>query len=58
MAQWVKNQNAAAQVAGEAQDQSLAMCSGLKDPVLLQQLRLRFDPWPGELPYSSGAAIK
>ena len=39
-------------VAGEAWVQSLAQCSGLKDPVLLWlqyrlQLYLGFSPWPG-----------
>ena len=52
VARWVKNLTAAAQVKAEAWVQSLAQCSRLKDPALLQlqcrsQLRLRFDPWPG-----------
>ena len=47
----------------EAGVQSPAQCSGLKDPLLLQlwcglQLRLRFSPWPQELPYAMGVAIK
>ena len=49
--QWVRNLTAVAQVAGEAQVQSLAWCSGLKHPVLLQpwhrsQLQFGFNPWP------------
>ena len=28
------------------------------DAVTLLQLRLRFNSWPGELPYASDAAIK
>ena len=52
MAQWVKNQTAAARVTAEAWDQSLAWHSGLKDPALLHlwhrsQLWLRFSPWTG-----------
>ena len=51
MAQWVKNPTAVAQVSTEAQVQSLAWHSGLKDLELLQlhhrsQLWLRFSPWP------------
>ena len=52
MAQWVKNLTIAAWVATEAQVESLAWYSGLKDPMLLQlwcrsQLWLGFSPWPG-----------
>ena len=50
MAQWVKP-TSVAQVATEAQDQSPAQRSGLKDLALPQlwcrsQLQLRFNPWP------------
>ena len=51
MAQWVKNPTAAAQVAAEAQVQSPAQGSGLKDPALLQcrlQLQHGFNPQPRE----------
>ena len=63
MAQGVKNPTAVIQVAAEVWIRSLAWCSGLKDPSLLQlphrsQLRLRFDPWPMGLAYAMGAAIK
>ena len=39
------------------------MAQQVKDPALPQrwhrfQLQLRFDPWPGELPYAVSAAIK
>ena len=44
MPQWVKNPPAAAPVTVEARARSLARCSGLKHPELLQ-LRLRFNPW-------------
>ena len=52
LAQCVKNPNAVAQVAMEAQVQSSARGSGLKDLALPQlhprlHLRLRFNPWPG-----------
>ena len=52
MVQQVKNLTAMAQVAVEAQVQSLARCSGLKDLTLPQlwcwsQLWLRFSLWPG-----------
>ena len=51
VAQWVKNLTAAAQVAAEAQVQSPAQGSVLKDPALPQlrcrlQLQLGFSPWP------------
>ena len=46
MVHWVKNPTAEAQVTEEAQVPSPAQHSGLKDPALLQ-LRLRFNPWPG-----------
>ena len=51
MVQWVKNLIAVAQVAMEAQVQSLAPHCGLKDPTLMQlqlksQLWLRFNPCP------------
>ena len=50
MAQRDKNMIAEALVAVEAQVQSLAWCSGLKDPTLQQlqcrsQLQLGFNPW-------------
>ena len=49
--QWVKNLTEVAQVAVEAQIQSLVQYSGLKDPALPQlwhglQLQLRFCPRP------------
>ena len=52
MAQWVKNLTRVALVAVEVQVRSPALCSGLKDPALLQlwcrlQLQLRFTAWPG-----------
>ena len=51
LAQWVNYLAAAPGVALEVQVGSLARCSGLKDPVLLQlwhrlKLRLGFSPWP------------
>ena len=46
MAQWVKTLTAAAWVSVEVRVQSLAWCSGLKDPALLH-LWLEFSPWPG-----------
>lgn len=49
--QWVKNPGAADQVAAEAQVQSPAWDSGLKDPALLQ-LQCR------ELSYATGVAKK
>ena len=45
VAQWVKNLTTVARVTAEAQVQSLAQHSGLRDLALLQ-LQLRFDPWP------------
>ena len=51
MAQWVKNPTAVAQVAMEVWVQSLARCSGLRNPEL-PQLQLKFSP------YAAGAAIK
>ena len=45
MVQWVKNLNAVAQVAEETQVRSMAQCSGLKDPALLQCCRM--DSVPG-----------
>ena len=50
----VGNPTAAPWVAAEAWVQSPALHSGLKDPVLLQlqcrsQLRLVFNPWPGNI---------
>ena len=45
MAQWVKNWTAAAQVAVEVQVQSLALLSGLRDPVGYSCGS--FSPWPG-----------
>ena len=52
MAQWVRNLTAEAQVTVELWVQSLAWCSGLKDPALPRlwyrsQLWLRFSPWHG-----------
>ena len=47
MVQWVKNLTAAAQVIAEAWVQSLAWCSTLNNPALLQlqsQLWLQFGP--------------
>ena len=43
--QWVKNPTAAARVAAEAQIQSPAQGSGLKD-LSLPWLRLGLNPWP------------
>ena len=45
MVQWVENLTAAAQVTAEAQTQSLAWHSGLKD-LALPRLQLIFHPWP------------
>ena len=45
MAQWVKTPTAAAQVAVEVWVRSLAWCSELKDPELLE-LQMGFSPWP------------
>ena len=52
MAQSFKNLAAARSVTAEAEVQSLAWCSGLKDLALPQpwhrlQLRFKFNPWPG-----------
>ena len=63
MAQWIKNLTAVAQVTEEAQVQSLAWCSRLKDLALSQLLRrfklkLRFTPLPKELPHVIGVVIK
>ena len=51
MEQCVKNLTAVAWVTEEVQLQFLALCSGLKEPALLQlrfrsQLQLRFSLWP------------
>lgn len=51
MEQCVKNPTAVAWVTEEVQLQFLALCSGLKEPALLQlrfrsQLQLRFSLWP------------
>ena len=61
--QWVKNPTSAAQTDAEARVRSLAPHSVLTDPELLQlwrrwKLQLGFNPWPRELPYAVGAAIK
>ena len=53
MVQRVKNLTAVAEV----QVQSQARPYGLKD-LALPQLWLRFSPWPRELPYAMGVAIK
>ena len=58
VAQWVKNLTAVAQVTAEARVRSLAGHSVLKDPGLPQLWQLRFSPWPRELLYPMGAAIK
>ena len=57
MVQWVKNSTAMVQVTEEARVQSLARCSGLKDPALpelqpMLQLWFRFNLWPGKLSYA------
>ena len=62
MVQWVKNLTSVAQIPVEVQVRSLAQHNGLKDLVLLQlwhksQLCLGFSPWPGKLPYATGAAV-
>ena len=60
MAQWVQNPTAKAQVAAEAQVQSSAQSSGLKDLALLQlwcTLNLPFK-LAQELPCAVGAATK
>ena len=57
VAQWVKNLTVVAWVALEMQDQSLAQCSGLKNPAL-SPLPLGFNIWSRKLPYAVGAAIK
>ena len=46
MVHQVKNPTAAAQVIADAQVQSLALSSGLKD-LVWPQLQLGFKPWPG-----------
>ena len=51
LAQWIKNPTAEAWTTAEAWVQSLTLCSGLKDSVLLQlwcslQLQLEFNPQP------------
>ena len=63
MVQLVKNLTTVAWVTAEAQVQSLAQCSGLKDPVLPQlqcrsQLQLRFNPLAQEFPCAMCVAIK
>ena len=63
MVQWVKNLTAEVPFAVEVWFPSLAWCSGLKYPALLQlwlgsQLWLRFNPWPAILPYAAGAALR
>ena len=63
VAQWVKNPTAVILIIVEMWVQSQACCSGLKDLTLLQmwcrsQLWLGFSPWPGELSYASGVAVK
>ena len=56
MAQWVKNLTAAIWVAAEAQVQSLAPCSGLKDLTLLQLQDATQIQFPAqEFPYAAGA---
>ena len=50
--EWVKNPTTVAQIVAQARVWSLALCGGLKDPVLPQlwhrlQLQIGFDPWPG-----------
>ena len=57
MVQWVKKLTAVAQVTAEAQIQSLAQHSGLKDSALLL-LQLGFNPWPGNFHYAVETAIK
>ena len=61
VAQWVQNPTAAAGVTVEALVQSLAWCSGLKDPAF-SQLWWRWQRQPRflaqELPYTISAAIK
>ena len=52
MVQWIKNTTVVASVAVDICVQSLAQCSGLKDPALLHlwhmsQLWPRFSFWPG-----------
>ena len=54
--QWVKNLIVVAWVAAEACIQSPAWLNEFKDQAL-PQLRLRFHPWPGEFPYTTGVAI-
>ena len=60
--QWVKNLTTVAWVSAKVPLPSLALHSGLKDPVLLQphcrlQLELGFSPWPRELSYATSMAI-
>ena len=57
VAQWVKNPTAAVQVTVKVRILSPVQHSGLKDPTLLQ-LWPGFNPWSGELPYATRAAIK
>ena len=63
MVQWVKIPTAVAWVTAKVCVLSPAQCTGLKDPALPQlwcrsQLRLRFSPWPGGLPFAVGVAIE
>ena len=58
VAQWVKNPTAAVQVPAEAQVQSPAWCSGLKDPTFPLTAAAWVQSLAGEFPYATGAAIK
>ena len=62
MVQWVKNLTAVTLVAAEAQVQSLAGCSGLKDPIAAAATQVTYVAQiqflAQELPYAAGAAIK
>ena len=58
MVQWVE-----AWVTVEVQIRSLAQHREVRDPALphlwhRSQLQLRFNPWPGELPYALGVVVK
>ena len=63
MVHWVKNLTAKPQVTLEVRVQFLDQHSEFKDPALPQlqhrlQLWLGVNPWPGELPYALGVALK
>ena len=57
MAQWVKNLTVVAQVTAELLVPSVVWHSGLKD-LVLPQLQLRFNPWPGIVHMQQAGPVK